>query len=54
MADTAQSSGSNGAGADIDVAETQEWIEAVEAVVANDGPGRARQLLTHSPRTGIP
>src|SRR5215472_12227799 len=44
MAESVQSSATNGAGADIDVAETQEWIEAVEAVVAHDGPGRARRL----------
>jgi pyruvate dehydrogenase E1 component len=46
MADTVHRSSSNGAGADIDAAETSEWIEAVDAVVAHDGPGRARQLLT--------
>jgi pyruvate dehydrogenase E1 component len=36
---------SNGAGADIDAVETSEWLEAVDAVVAHDGPARARQLL---------
>src|SRR4051794_29730246 len=30
---------------DIDPQETQEWLEALDAVVANDGPGRASQLL---------
>jgi pyruvate dehydrogenase E1 component len=37
---------SNGAGADVDAAETSEWLEAVDAVVAHDGPDRARQILT--------
>ncbi len=37
---------SNGAGADIDAAETSEWLEAVDAVLAHDGPDRARQILT--------
>ncbi len=37
--------GGNGAGPDIDAAETAEWIEALDAVVENDGPDRARQLL---------
>jgi pyruvate dehydrogenase E1 component len=36
---------SNGSGADIDAAETSEWLEAVDAVVEHDGPDRARQLL---------
>jgi pyruvate dehydrogenase E1 component len=35
----------NGAGADIDAAETSEWLEALDAVVAHDGPERARQIL---------
>jgi pyruvate dehydrogenase E1 component len=38
--------GSNGAGADIDATETSEWLEAVDAVVAHDGPDRARDILT--------
>ena len=46
MTDRATSQSSNGAGADVDTAETSEWLEAVDAVVANDGPGRARQILT--------
>ena len=46
MTDRVTSQSSNGAGADIDTAETSEWLEAVDAVVAHDGPGRARQLLT--------
>src|SRR5881275_1039277 len=37
---------SNGAGADIDAVETSEWLEALDAVVAHDGPDRARELLT--------
>src|SRR5437764_3750821 len=36
----------NGAGADIDAVETSEWLEAVDAVVAHDGPDRAREILT--------
>ena len=46
MTDRVTSQSSNGAGADVDTAETSEWLEAVDAVVAHDGPGRARQLLT--------
>ena len=30
---------------DIDPTETAEWVEALEAVIRNDGPDRARQLL---------
>ncbi|HEY1416683.1 MAG TPA: pyruvate dehydrogenase (acetyl-transferring), homodimeric type, partial [Myxococcaceae bacterium] len=30
----------------MDAAETGEWLEAIDAVVAHDGPGRARQILT--------
>ena len=30
---------------DIDPIETAEWVEAIEAVIQNDGPDRARQLL---------
>jgi len=30
---------------DIDPAETREWLEALEAVVREDGPDRARELL---------
>jgi pyruvate dehydrogenase E1 component len=37
---------SNGAGADLDTVETSEWLEAIDAVVAHDGPDRARQILT--------
>ncbi|HEY2769036.1 MAG TPA: pyruvate dehydrogenase (acetyl-transferring), homodimeric type [Solirubrobacteraceae bacterium] len=36
---------SNGAGADLDTVETSEWLEAIDAVVAHDGPDRARQIL---------
>jgi pyruvate dehydrogenase E1 component len=42
----AETDSSNGDGADIDVAETSEWLEALDAVVAHDGPDRARHLLT--------
>src|SRR4051812_6274247 len=30
---------------DVDPLETAEWVEALEAVIRNDGPERARQLL---------
>jgi hypothetical protein len=42
----------NGAGADVDMAETREWLEALDAVVSHDGVDRARDLLTrgHSSR----
>src|SRR5438270_7926557 len=46
MTDRVQTPSSNGAGADIDAVETSEWLEAVDAVVAHDGPDRARQILT--------
>src|SRR5437588_7507193 len=46
MTDRVQISSSNGAGADIDSQETSEWLEALDAVVAHDGPDRARQILT--------
>src|SRR5437588_9441161 len=46
MTDRLQTPSSNGAGADIDAVETSEWLEAVDAVVAHDGPDRARQILT--------
>ena len=46
MTDQLKSPSSNGSGADIDATETSEWLEAVDAVVAHDGPDRARQLLT--------
>ena len=36
----------NGAAADIDAVETSEWLEALDAVVAHDGPDRAQDLLT--------
>jgi pyruvate dehydrogenase E1 component len=31
---------------DLDAVETTEWLEAIDAVIANDGPERARELLT--------
>ena len=34
--------------ADIDPEETREWLDAVEAVIAVDGPERAEQLLTRT------
>jgi hypothetical protein len=30
---------------DIDPQETREWLEALDAVVEHDGPGRAQHLL---------
>jgi pyruvate dehydrogenase E1 component len=45
MTDRVQSIGSNGARADVDAAETSEWLEAIDAVVEHDGPARARQIL---------
>ncbi len=46
MTDRVQTQSSNGAGADLDAIETTEWLEALDAVVSNDGPDRARELLT--------
>ncbi len=46
MTEQVQIPSSDGAGADIDAAETSEWLEAIDAVVAHDGPDRARQILT--------
>jgi pyruvate dehydrogenase E1 component len=48
MTDRVQNPSSNGAGADIDTVETSEWLEAVDAVVAHDGPDRAREILTRA------
>jgi pyruvate dehydrogenase E1 component len=49
MTDSVQTLSSNGAGAaDIDAAETSEWLEAVDAVVEHDGPDRARQILARA------
>ncbi len=47
MTDQLQSHASvNGDGADLDAMETTEWLESIDAVLAHDGPDRARQLLT--------
>ncbi len=46
MTDRVQIPSSNGAGTDIDTVETSEWLDALDAVVAHDGVGRARELLT--------
>src|SRR5438067_7421767 len=46
MADQVQSLSTDGAAADVDAVETSEWLDAVDAVVAHDGPDRARDLLT--------
>ena len=49
MTDSVQTLSTNGAGAaDIDAAETTEWLEAVDAVVEHDGPDRARQILARA------
>src|SRR3989440_9429718 len=45
MTEPPQAPSSNGAGADIDAVETSEWLEALDAVVAHDGPDRARHIL---------
>jgi pyruvate dehydrogenase E1 component len=47
MADplTTNAASGNGTGADVDAAETGEWLEAIDAVVSHDGPERARQIL---------
>ncbi len=48
MAERLQPVSSNGArsdGSDVDAVETSEWLEALDAVVAHDGPDRARELL---------
>jgi pyruvate dehydrogenase E1 component len=46
MADRLTTNAVSGNGAaDIDAAETSEWIDALDAVVAHDGPERARQIL---------
>src|ERR1700759_2282271 len=45
MTDHFQNSTSNGASADADAIEISEWIDAVDAVVAHDGPDRAREIL---------
>jgi pyruvate dehydrogenase E1 component len=43
---------------DVDIQETQEWLEALEAVVRNDGPERAQELLErvleHARASGVP
>ncbi len=46
MSDPAQTINANGAGSDLDAVETSEWLEAIDAVMAHDGPDRARQILT--------
>ena len=48
MTDSLKTASANGAGADIDAAETSEWLEAVDAVVEHDGPDRARQILARA------
>ncbi len=48
MTDQVQTTSTNGSAADIDAVETTEWMEAVDAVVAHDGPDRAREILTRA------
>ena len=48
MTDRVQTPSSNGAGADLDAVETSEWLDAVDAVLAHDGPDRAREILTQA------
>src|SRR5438445_5530620 len=38
--------GTNGANGDSDVTETKEWLDALNGVLVNSGPERARYLLT--------
>ena len=46
VTDRTHSFAGNGAASDIDALETGEWLEALDAVLAHDGPVRARQLLS--------
>ena len=46
MSETLDAATSNGASGDLDTLETREWLEALDAVLAHDGPDRARELLT--------
>ena len=43
---------------DRDPQETGEWLDSVDAVIHNDGPGRAAELLdgvlVHATRRGVP
>src|SRR3954451_23651064 len=43
---------------DVDIQETQEWLEAIEAVIRHDGPERAQELLErvleHARASGVP
>jgi pyruvate dehydrogenase E1 component len=48
MTDRLETLTANGSGADVDAAETSEWLEAVDAVVEHDGPDRARQILARA------
>jgi pyruvate dehydrogenase E1 component len=42
---TQATNGSHNGASDVDPVETGEWLEALDAVVAHDGPDRARQIL---------
>ncbi|MDQ6729631.1 MAG: pyruvate dehydrogenase (acetyl-transferring), homodimeric type, partial [Actinomycetota bacterium] len=46
MRDRMHIQSSDGVGADLDALETTEWLEALDAVLSHDGPGRAREVLT--------
>jgi pyruvate dehydrogenase E1 component len=41
-----QTASAGAAAPDVDTAETTEWLEAIDAVIAADGPERAKELLT--------
>ena len=55
-ADSSSDQAATGAGQDIDPAETQEWLAALEAVIEHEGPERAHflleQLIDKSRRSG--
>ena len=46
MTERTHSIATNGSASDIDALETSEWLEALDAVLAHDGPERARELLS--------
>ncbi len=46
MTDRLEVQSGNGAAGDLDNLETSEWLEAIDGVLAHDGPGYARHLLT--------
>jgi pyruvate dehydrogenase E1 component len=44
--DAAVTEGADTPAPDLDAVETTEWLEAIDAVIAHDGPQRARELIT--------